>query len=49
MFVTDNLPELGSDLVDALASLDVDNFSHCGEWLVVVLVNVFPLLRLLVD
>ena len=26
--IPDDLPELGSDLVAALASLDVDNFSH---------------------
>ena len=29
MLVGDNLPELGPDLVAALASLDVDNLSHC--------------------
>ena len=26
----DRFPELGSDLVSALTSLDVDNFSHYG-------------------
>ena len=29
VLVGDNLPELGPDLVAALASLDVDNLSHC--------------------
>ncbi len=29
VLVGDNLPELGTDLVTALASLDVDDFSHC--------------------
>lgn len=28
MFVTDNLPELASDLVPALAGLDMEDFSH---------------------
>jgi hypothetical protein len=27
VFIRDNLPELGSDLVTALAGLDVDNFT----------------------
>ena len=31
MLVGDDLPELGADLVAALASLDVDNFSHCVD------------------
>ena len=36
MFITDNFPELGSDLVAALSGLDVDDFSHCGfGWLAV--------------
>ena len=30
MLVGDNLPELCTDLVTALAGLDVDNFSHVG-------------------
>ena len=30
MLVTDDLPELGSDLVAALAGLEVDDFSHVG-------------------
>jgi hypothetical protein len=30
VFVGDDLPELGTDLVAALASLDVDNFSHAS-------------------
>ena len=29
VLVGDDLPELGSDLVTALASLKVDNLSHC--------------------
>merc|ERR1719272_1429605 len=29
MFVRDDFPELGTDLVTALASLDVDDFTHC--------------------
>lgn len=28
MFVADDLPELGADLVAALAALDVEDFSH---------------------
>ena len=28
MLVGDDLPELGADLVTALAGLEVDNFSH---------------------
>jgi hypothetical protein len=31
MFIGDNFPELGSDLVTALASLDVYNFSHSKQ------------------
>ena len=30
MLVGDDFPELGSDLVTALAGLDVDDFSHVG-------------------
>jgi hypothetical protein len=30
MFIGDDLPELGTDLVTALAGLDVNNFSHVG-------------------
>ena len=30
VLVRDDLPELGSDLVSALTSLEVDNFSHLG-------------------
>lgn len=29
MLVTDHLPELGPDLVAALATLDMQDFSHC--------------------
>jgi hypothetical protein len=29
VLVADNLPELGSDLVSALASLNVNDFAHC--------------------
>ena len=29
--IPDDLPELGSDLVAALAGLDVDDFSHLGK------------------
>ena len=29
VFVGDNLPELGADLVAALAALDVHDLSHC--------------------
>ena len=38
MLVTDDLPELGSDLVAALAGLEVDDFSHV-DWLGVVCVE----------
>ena len=38
MLVTDDLPELGSDLVAALAGLQVDDFSHV-DWLGVVCVE----------
>jgi hypothetical protein len=30
MLITDNLPELGTNLVATLTTLDVDNFTHCG-------------------
>jgi hypothetical protein len=30
VLVGDDFPELGTDLVTALASLNVDDFSHCG-------------------
>ena len=30
MFVGDDFPEFGTDLVTALTSLDVDEFSHCN-------------------
>jgi hypothetical protein len=29
VLIGDDLPELGTDLVTALTSLDVDEFSHC--------------------
>ena len=33
MFIGNDLPELSTDLVTALTSLDVDNFSHpCFEF-----------------
>jgi hypothetical protein len=31
VLVGDDLPELGADLVAALASLDVNEFAHFGE------------------
>jgi hypothetical protein len=34
VLVGDNLPELGTDLVAALASLDVDDLAHACELLV---------------
>ena len=33
MLIGDNLPELGTDLVAALASLDVDDLAHACELL----------------
>jgi hypothetical protein len=32
VLIGDHLPELGSDLITALASLDVDDLSHCMIW-----------------
>ena len=32
VFVGDDLPELGTDLVTALTSLDVDDFSHLFKY-----------------
>jgi hypothetical protein len=40
MFVTDNFPELGTDWVTALSSLDVNDFSHLF-FLFVIFVTVF--------
>ena len=31
VLVGDNLPELGADLVAALAALHVDDLAHCGK------------------
>jgi hypothetical protein len=31
VFVRDDFPELGTDLVTALTSLDVNNFSHVNS------------------
>ena len=33
VLVGDNFPELGSDLVTALAGLKMHDFSHCDWWL----------------
>ena len=35
MLVRDDLPELGADLIAALAALDVDDLAHCGWRLLV--------------
>ena len=32
VLIGDDFPELCSDLVAALASLEVDDFSHCDWW-----------------
>ena len=32
VFVGDDFPELGSDLVTALAGLKMHDFSHCDWW-----------------
>jgi hypothetical protein len=29
VFITDDFPELGTNLVTALTSLDVNDFAHC--------------------
>jgi len=33
VFVGDDFPELGTDLVTALTGLNMDNLSHVLEWL----------------
>jgi hypothetical protein len=33
VLIGDNLPELGTDLVTALTSLDMDDFTHFGSLL----------------
>jgi hypothetical protein len=47
VLVGDNLPELGTDLVAALASLDVDDLAHACELLVCCgVARAFPVQKL---
>jgi hypothetical protein len=47
VFIRDDFPELSTDLVTALAGLDVDNFTHVWFWKKVKLIINFDLARLL--
>ena len=44
VFVGDDFPELGTDLVTALTSLDVDDFSHFEGYLLLCVSKIFKII-----